>query len=250
MKIIILTAIPQEHRIACKELGLKKINNFLYEKKSNSALIEVILTGPGKASAAQTTAAFIAKLAPDLIIDSGACAGTGENVKIGDLILAFEAYEIDLGYKEIPSKIISQMQVASSIVNLDETNKKMIKAKASELAFKNGIRLICGKLACGDRILTSTSEKEKLTRVFDVEGFCWETAAVFLAAKREGKPALSLRAITDLGNEQALYDFNQNLKKVVSSLYNFIGVLYTSCWFEEVFNIWKRLPENLRQSVF
>lgn len=247
MKIIVLTAIPHEYKIACQ--ALKVANDKVYEKEKNHSLY-TILTGPGKACAAQSTADVIAKLNPDLIIDSGACAGIASNLKIGDLILAFNAYEIDLGYNQIPSKIKNNMKIDSSLSNLPFKYIQMLKDKACNLAQRQGIRLIFGKQACGERCLNSKLEKEKIARVFKVDGFCWETAAVFLAARRSGKPALSLRAVTDLGDEKALIDFRYNLKRVMPSLYDFINLLQKNSWLEEVLNMWKRLSERLKKPVF
>jgi nucleoside phosphorylase len=67
----------------------------------------------------------------------------------------------------------------------------------------------------------------------------WETAGVFVAALRSGVPPLSLRAVSDLGDERAVQDFRRNARPVSRSLYALVRSLAESGWFAQLHGRWR-----------
>jgi len=76
---------------------------------------------------------------------------------------------------------------------------------------------------------------------------------VFIGALKNRLPPLSIRVVTDLGNEQALSDFRANIRKKARELYRYIRVLAEYGWFDHFLECWQRLDpaavERLPESV-
>ena len=69
----------------------------------------------------------------------------------------------------------------------------------------------------------------------------WETAGVFIGALRARIPPLSLRAVSDLGDEDSLADFRRNARASAQGLYGFLRVLLEAGWFVDFLAVWRAL---------
>jgi hypothetical protein len=67
---------------------------------------------------------------------------------------------------------------------------------------------------------------------------------VFVAALRSRIPPLSMRIVSDLGDEDALRDFRRNAKRCAQELYRFIRDSVESGWFGQLHDQWKAMPRG------
>ena len=58
-------------------------------------------------------------------------------------------------------------------------------------------------------------------------------------------PPLSVRIVTDLGDEQALNDFRANVKKKARELYRYLQVLAEYGWFGRFHECWQKLDRSI-----
>jgi nucleoside phosphorylase len=72
----------------------------------------------------------------------------------------------------------------------------------------------------------------------------WETAGVFVAALRSRLPPMSLRVVTDLGDENSLRDLKRNARRHLQELYRFVRTGLEAGWFVDLHGEWRELPDN------
>ncbi|MCK5005807.1 MAG: hypothetical protein KAR73_00375, partial [Spirochaetales bacterium] len=63
-------------------------------------------------------------------------------------------------------------------------------------------------------------------------------------ALKNSLPPLSVRIVTDLGNEQALKEFRSNIKKKSRELYKYVQVLAEYGWFDHFLESWQKLEPS------
>ena len=108
MKLLILCPIPVEYR-ACREtLALRDLPTLAGCRTSYATAGEAELfcleTGPGKARSVAGALLGIQRYGPDLVLDSGSCAGIEPGSAIGQIVLARECFEADLAGTPFPRR--------------------------------------------------------------------------------------------------------------------------------------------------
>ena len=96
--------------------------------------------------------------------------------------------------------------------------------------------------ACGEFFIQSAQVRESLLALSGAAACNWETAGVFVAALRSRVPPLSLRVVSDLGDEDSLRDFRRNARKCSQDLYRFVRDALESGWFVSFYEAWKAVP--------
>jgi nucleoside phosphorylase len=198
-------------------------------------------SGPAKARAACTTAAGCFSFTPDLVLDSGSCAGIESGVFIGEIMICKDCYEYDIGGGGFPSSSIPEMRLPSAFSIMPPSAMDLLFREAGEAGSSAGFQVRAGNQACGELLIQSLEMRESLFSLFQATGANWETAGVFVAALKNCLPPVSIRIVTDLGNEQALDDFRSNVKKKAKELYRFIRILTEYGWFDQLLEHWRKL---------
>jgi nucleoside phosphorylase len=215
--------------------------------------VYAIESGPAKARAAAATVAGFMSYSPDLVVDTGSCAGTEPGAFVGQLILCRDCYEYDIGGSGFPSKVIPEMKLPSAVSSLPSTDRETLLREAGETGSAENFQVHVGNQACGELLIHSQQMREALNSLFQASGANWETAGVFIGALQNSLPPLSIRIATDLGNEQALNDFRANIKKKARELYRYVQVLAEYGWFDHFLEFWQKLDsaviDKLPQSV-
>ena len=66
-----------------------------------------------------------------------------------------------------------------------------------------------------------------------------ETTGVFVGALWAGEPPVSIRVVSDLGDDRSLGDFRINARRVSRELYRYVFSLVDSGWFAELLARWR-----------
>ena len=97
MKLLVICPFPVEFN-ACREiLALRdsKPVSGCRSARGSAGNVDVIAmeSGPAKARASAATVAGCLSFSPDLVVDSGSCAGTESGAFVGEVILCRDCYE-------------------------------------------------------------------------------------------------------------------------------------------------------------
>ena len=251
MKLLILCPIPVEYS-ACREaLALRELPALAGCRCGYAAAGEGELycleTGPGKARAAAGAMLGIQRFGPDLLLDSGSCAGIEPGIDIGQIVAAMECFEVDLAGTPFPRRLLPEMRLPSAFSFLPVGAVEALQQEAVANAEAGGLRF--GNQACGEFLIHSDELREELRGIFRATAGNWETAGVFIAALRSSLPALSFRVVTDLGDRNALRDFRRQVRPRARELYRYLARLLESGWFGRFLGRWGRLEPSLLASL-
>jgi nucleoside phosphorylase len=251
MKLLILSPIPVEYS-ACREaLGLRELPALAGCRCGYAAAgqgeLYCLETGPGKARAAAGAMLGIQRFGPNLLLDSGSCAGIEPGIGIGQIVAAQECFEVDLAGTPFPRRLLPEMRLPSAFSFLPVEPGGALQQEAQAAGGSGGLRL--GNQACGEFLIHSSELREQLYGVFRATAGNWETAGVFIAALRSSLPALSFRIVTDLGDRNALRDFRRQVRPRARELYRYLGGLVESGWFGRFLEHWGRLEPSLLASL-
>lgn len=245
MKLLLICPFPPEFN-ACREiLSLRdsKPVSGCRSARGSAGKVDVfaVESGPGKARAAAASVAGSLSYIPDLVVDSGSCAGTEPGAFVGQLILCRDCYEYDIGGSGFPTRSIPEMKLPSAVSILPADDREALLREAGETGSSESFQVRPGNQACGELLIQSQAMREALHTLFQASGANWESAGVFIGALKNRLPPLSIRIVTDLGNEQALDDFRSNIKREARQLYRYIQVLGEYGWFDHLLECWQRL---------
>ncbi|UCF97609.1 MAG: hypothetical protein JSV89_20920 [Spirochaetaceae bacterium] len=257
VKVLLICPFPVEFN-ACREvLGLRDSRPLSGCRSARGVAgnndVFALESGPAKARAAAATVAGCLTYTPELVVDTGSCAGTEPGAFVGQLILCRDCYEYDISGSGFPTRSIPEMKLPSAISLLPSADRETLLREAGETGSTENFQVHVGNQACGEFLIQSQEMREALYSLFQASGANWETAGVFVGALKNRLPPLSIRVVTDLGNEQALSDFQANIKKKARELYRYVQVLAEYGWFDRFFGCWQKLDpatiERLPQSV-
>jgi nucleoside phosphorylase len=245
VKVLLICPFPPEFN-ACREvLSLRdsKPVSGCRSARGSAGNIEVFAleSGPAKARAAAATVAGSLAYTPELVVDTGSCAGTEPGAFVGQLILCRDCYEYDIGGSGFPMRSIPEMRLPSAVSILPSDHRETLLREAGETGSSENFQVHVGNQACGELLIQSQEMREALYSLFQASGANWESAGVFVGALKNRLPPLSIRIVTDLGNEQALDDFRANIKKKARELYRYVQVLAEYGWLDHLLECWKRL---------
>jgi adenosylhomocysteine nucleosidase len=202
-------------------------------------------SGPAKARAAAATVAGISHFQPDLVADTGTCGGLDGDLIVNAVVLGTSCIEYDISGNGLPRWIMPEMKLPSLFELLPRKEGQKLVRTFTELGKDRGLHVRSGVQACGEFFIQSTQVRESLAALSGGVASCWETAGVFVASLRSRVPPLSVRVVSDLGDEDALRDFRRNAKRCAQGLYRFIRDGLEAGWFAGLHAQWQALPRGL-----
>ena len=248
VKLLILCPIPVEYNACRQVMGLRDIQPIAGCRSGRTNIgnneILAVQSGPGKSRVTSATVAAIYEFEPDLILDSGACAGIEPGILIGEVILSGDCFEYDLWGRGIPRKRIPEMQLISGLGLLPPSLRESICREAVGQGRLVDTNIRVGSQACGEHLVNSFTMRERLHSLFYASGANWETAGVYIGSLRRMLPPLSFRIVTDLGDETALDDFRKQVKEKARTLYRYLQVLVETGWFVLFMGQWGQLSQE------
>ena len=248
MRVLLVCPIPLEYtscRIALSlrdepaVLGCRVARGF-----AGNADVISVESGPAKARAAASTVAAIVQFQPDLVVDTGTCGALDGEMIVSTIVLGMSCLEYDISGYGLPSRVIPEMKLPSVFDLFPRREGQNLARALIEQGKDHGLHVRTGIQACGEFFIQSAQVRESLRAVSGAIACSWETAGVFVAALRSRIPPLSIRVVSDLGDEDALRDFRRNARRCSQGLYRFIGDSLESGWFVKVYEQWKQSPHG------
>ncbi|KRM64959.1 5-methylthioadenosine nucleosidase s-adenosylhomocysteine nucleosidase [Ligilactobacillus agilis DSM 20509] len=180
-------------------------NMIFYSGQINDHEVVLVRAGIGKVQAGVTTAFLIENFKVDAVINSGSAGGIGTGLAVGDLVLSTGAAYHDasatvFGYK--PGQLPQQPQIF-------EANQELLQA-VSEAASQAGLQVKPGLIVTGDQFVSSQAQIAAIKEIYPQALCCeMEGAAVAQVAYQFDKPFLIVRAMSDVGDEDAGQSFDE-----------------------------------------
>jgi adenosylhomocysteine nucleosidase len=193
--------------------------------------VVLVLSGIGKVAAATTATLLIEHFHASHIVFTGVAGGLGENVNVGDLVVADSFLQHDLDVSplfpkyQVPSYGVSTFQADSKLAN------ELKQACASVLGTLSVVltpetraafnlanpQLHQGLLISGDRFVSTTAESQKLQQDLPQALAVEMESAAFAQVCHDYKvPFAAVRTISDRADDDASVDFNRFLSEVAS----------------------------------
>ena len=136
------------------------------------------------------------------------------------------------------------MKLPSAFDFLPRREGQKLVRSLTELGKDRGMHMRAGVQACGEFFIQSSQVRESLFALSGAVACNWETAGVFVAALRSRIPPLSVRVVSDLGDEDSLRDFRRNARRCSQDLYRIIADALESGWFAAFYELWKSVPRG------
>lgn len=180
-------------------------NMIFYSGQINDHEVVLVRAGIGKVQAGVTTAFLIENFKVDAVINSGSAGGIGTGLAVGDLVLSTGAAYHDasatvFGYK--PGQLPQQPQIF-------EADQELLQA-VSEAASQTGLQVKPGLIVTGDQFVSSQAQIAAIKEIYPQALCCeMEGAAVAQVAYQFDKPFLIVRAMSDVGDEDAGQSFDE-----------------------------------------
>ncbi|MBK2125431.1 5'-methylthioadenosine/adenosylhomocysteine nucleosidase [Fangia hongkongensis] len=206
MKIAILGAMEEEITpllAKLKDYGqIQYANNTYYQAEYHGHTLIIAYSKIGKVFSALTASAMIQHFGAEVVLFSGVAGGVGEDIKIGDLVIATDTVQHDIditafgkAYGEIPGSTVS--------ISTDHQLRDKAKAVASILS----LDLKEGVIATGDQFIHNKAKKDTIQSRFKASAIEMEGGSVNLVCQQMNTPCLILRAISDTADGNATEDF-------------------------------------------
>lgn len=243
MRILVACPIPLEFTSCRSQLGLRDQGHLAGCRAARGSVagldVVAVQTGPAKARAAAATAAAIDALQPDLVLDSGTCSALDGTLVVGGVVLALGSLEYDISGSGLPRRLIPEMKLPSALALLPRLAAERLAREAIETGRGVETHVSRGLQACGEFFIQSTDVRNSLRALTGALAANWETAGVFVGALRAGVPPVSLRIVSDLGDERALKEFRRNARRTSRELYRYLRTLAESGWFQGLGDCWR-----------
>lgn len=209
MKYGIICAMEEEIKTLVEKLADKQEQSIAdmkyYTGTINGHEVVLVQSGIGKVQAAVNTAFLANNFHVDCIINSGSAGGIGDGMHVGDVVLStgtayHDADSTAFGYK------MGQMPGQPQIFEADAHLRTAVKKAAEE----NGLPVREGLIVTGDQFINSTAKIKQIKGIFP-DALCseMEGAAVGQVAHEFNTPYLVIRAMSDVGDEEASQSFDE-----------------------------------------
>jgi adenosylhomocysteine nucleosidase len=248
VRLLLVCPIPLEYTSGRNALSLRDSQSVLGCRIARGSVgnvdIMAVETGPAKARAAAATVAAIVGFQPDLVADTGTCGALDGDLIVNAIVLGMSCLEYDISGFGLPHRIIPEMKLPSIFELFPRREGQKLVRGFTELGKDNGLHVRSGIQACGEFFIQSAQVRESLQAVSGAIASSWETAGVFVAALRARVPPMSIRVVSDLGDEEALREFRRNARRCSQGLYRFLRACLESGWFAAVYEQWKLAPRT------
>jgi adenosylhomocysteine nucleosidase len=243
VRILLICPVPVEFTSCRSLLSLRDAGHVAGCRTARAPVAGVdfvaLQSGPGKARAAAAAAAAIAAFAPDLVVDTGTCGALDPALVVGTVVISRSCVEYDIAGSGLPRRIMPEMRLPSALALLPRSPMDRLLRAAVEVGRGTDHHVRHGIQACGEFFVDSPQLRDRLAALTGALAADWESAGVFVAALRAGLPPVSVRAVSDLGDERSLGDFRRNARRVSRELYGFLRSLAEAGWFARLHDRWR-----------
>ncbi|ETY73920.1 5'-methylthioadenosine/S-adenosylhomocysteine nucleosidase [Lactiplantibacillus fabifermentans T30PCM01] len=209
MKFGIICAMEEELKTLRDALQGEQVHPIkditFYDGTIDGQAVVLVQSGIGKVQAGMTTALMITNFDVDVVINSGSAGGIGEGLSVGDVVVAtktayhdVDATAFDYEYGQLPQQPLYYETDANWV-------KQIIAA-----AEATGLNAKTGLIVSGDQFIASQAQiKQILTHFPDAMSSEMEGAAIGQACHQFNTPYVVIRAMSDVGDEDAGVTFDE-----------------------------------------
>ena len=180
----------------------EKVGGRLFYQRTLASGTELVATssGLGKVMASATTQLMISSFSPRLLINFGSCGGLAPGLKVGDAVLASSVIEYDF---DSLHKASPRLECEPAWI---------------ELLGKKFPLLKVGPLASADQNADTPEKRAWIHEQFQALAADWEGAAVVRVAHRNQLPALVVRGVTDVGDDELSREYAVHAAHVLAEM--------------------------------
>lgn len=180
--------------------GIKFVKGELHGKE-----IVVACCGVGKVFAAIAAEAMILRFAPEIVINSGVGGAVSEKLKIADIVISDSVVQYDMDTTAFgdPRGMISGI----NIVNIPSSKKAA--ALFAECADSLGITYYIGRIASGDKFVSSSEEKLAIGKDFNALACEMEGASIGHVCYVNNTDFVVLRSVSDSLTDESVMEFEK-----------------------------------------
>lgn len=203
--------VSQERRIE----GMRFVSG-----KLNSRRVVVAWTGIGKVNAAMTTTLLIEHFRPNEVIFSGIAGGINPQLEPGDIVIAAETAQHDMGVLTAESfyhrgamnplngwRNPVFLPADKRLLELAERAAKQVNFETIKtIEGERKPKIIKGIVVTGDVFVASPQKCEELRRKLEADAVEMEGAAVAQICYQQGVPHIVIRSISDKADDKAIED--------------------------------------------
>lgn len=183
---------------------------FIFGKLENSDCV-LALSGVGKVNAAMCTQTLILKFAPRLILNVGVAGGIGNNLKIGDIVIAENAIQHDFDVSVFPDRKKGQITGFSDVkIPCTPWVTKLLSECANEIP---DIKKHSGTILTGDQFINSSDKILELENEFGGIACEMEAGSIAQVCYTNKIDLGIIKSISDLANQDSHIDFQNFIKE-------------------------------------
>jgi len=191
-------ALRDERVVAIKDITF-------YDGTIDGQEVVLVQSGIGKVQAGMTTALMITNFDVDVVINSGSAGGIGAGLSVGDVVVAsatayhdVDATAFDYEYGQLPQQPLYYETDANWVDQI------MVAAKQTGLNAKTGL------VVSGDQFIAGKEATDRILAHFpDALSSEMEGAAIGQACHQFNTPYVVIRAMSDVGDENAGVSFDE-----------------------------------------
>lgn len=183
------------------------ISGINYHKgKIENKEVVVAVAGIGKVNAAICTQTMILTFNPTIIINTGVAGGIGDNLSIGDVVIASSVVQHDMDTSAVgdPVGLISGINIVNIPCN-EEVSYKILHIAERLNMGKNHI----GVVATGDKFINSKEESKRIRNMFNAIACEMEGGSIGQVCYINKVDFCILRAISDSGDDDSNIDYKE-----------------------------------------
>jgi adenosylhomocysteine nucleosidase len=210
----VLCALPQEQELLVAALGdpppLPGTGLDARRGRLDGRDVVVATAGVGKVKAAGTATLLVERLGCRALVLSGVAGGLGEELGIGDLVIAERVIDVDYGRLTDAGRIVYQPGALPLPELRPEPGYQLPVAlleRITEHLASSDLTARLGTILSGDAFLASARVRDELATEWDALAIEMEGSAVCGVAERFGLPWLVVRALSDRAGEESVDDF-------------------------------------------
>ena len=180
---------------------IKIFEKVFYKGRIENKEVIVVKSNVGKVNSARVCQILIDKFNPNMIINIGTAGSVDNRLEIGDVVVADRLYQYDFDVTPFGRKI-------GEIENIGE----YIKVDSNLLKLFNGLDIVIGSIASGDKFVVNIEEKNNIRNIFNALCIEMEGASIAQVCYLCKVPFLVIRSITDKLDGSSKIDFETFLE--------------------------------------
>ena len=188
--------------------GITFYRGIIYSKR-----VVVAKCGIGKVFASLAAEIMILRYSPSLLVNTGVGGALKSGLRPCDVVVADSLVQHDMDTSAIgdPKGLVSGINVI--YFETDKRAREIISAAAE----RNGISCYVGRIATGDKFISSSDDKERIRNDFSADACEMEGCAIAQVAYVNSTPVAVIRAISDSADGVASMDYPVFLPIAVKS---------------------------------